>query len=85
MCDPTAYEVLYSACGTPEALRLRTLLLCGFDYLPCNDEEFERALANQALALNGGFHRVMSSADVLVAAPPSGIGPRSCTTTATST
>ncbi|MFF1464950.1 PIN domain nuclease [Streptomyces sp. NPDC002932] len=67
VCAPTEYEVLYSARGKPEALRLRTLLR-GFDYLPCNDEAFEQALAIQALALNAGFHRALSLADVLIAA-----------------
>ncbi|MBV7670736.1 PIN domain nuclease [Streptomyces halstedii] len=67
VCAPTEYEVLYSARGKPEALRLRTLLR-GFDYLPCNDEVFEQALAIQALALNAGFHRALSMADVLIAA-----------------
>ncbi|MFG2682325.1 PIN domain nuclease [Streptomyces sp. NPDC048392] len=67
LCAPTEYEVLYSARGKREALRLRTLLR-GFDYVPCNDEEFERALAIQALALNAGFHRALSLADVLIAA-----------------
>ncbi|MET8683577.1 PIN domain nuclease [Streptomyces sp. NPDC004732] len=66
VCAPTEYEVLYSARGKPEALRLRTLLR-GFDYLPCNDEAFEQALAIQALALNAGFHRALSLADVLIA------------------
>ncbi|NUS95126.1 MAG: PIN domain nuclease [Nocardia sp.] len=67
VCAPTEYEVLYSARGKPEALRLRTLLR-GFDYLPCNDEEFERALEIQGLALAAGFHRALSLADVLIAA-----------------
>ncbi|MFE1754653.1 PIN domain nuclease [Streptomyces anandii] len=67
VCAPTEYGILYSARGEPEALRLRTLLR-GFDYLPCNDEEFERALEIQALALNAGFHRALSLADVLIAA-----------------
>lgn len=84
VCAPTEYEVLYWARGKPEALRLRTLLR-GFDYLPCNDEEFEQALAIQALALNAGFHRALSPADVLIAATAERHGPRSCTTTATST
>ncbi|WP_234021367.1 hypothetical protein [Streptomyces sp. 142MFCol3.1] len=51
----------------PEALRLRPLLH-GFDYLPRHDEEFERTLETQALALNAGFHRALSLAGVLVAA-----------------
>ncbi|MEU1983428.1 PIN domain nuclease [Nocardia sp. NPDC019395] len=67
VCAPTEYEMLYSARGKPEALRLRTLLR-GFDYLPCNDEEFERALEIQALASAAGFHRALSLADVLIAA-----------------
>lgn len=67
VCAPTEYAVLYSARGKPEALRLSTLLR-GFDYLPCNDEEFERALEIQGLALNAGFHRALSLADVLIAA-----------------
>ncbi|MFJ3277109.1 PIN domain nuclease [Streptomyces halstedii] len=67
VCAPTEYEVLYSARRKPEALRLRTLLR-GFDYLPCDDEVFEQALAIQALALNAGFHRALSMADVLIAA-----------------
>ncbi|MGW0362278.1 PIN domain-containing protein [Streptomyces sp. NPDC002990] len=67
VCAPTEYEVLSSAHGKPEALRLRTLLR-GFDYLPCNDGEFERAAEIQALALNAGFHRALSLADVLIAA-----------------
>jgi predicted nucleic acid-binding protein len=67
VCAPTEYEVLYSARGKPEALRLRTLLR-GFDYLPCNDEEFGQALAIQAPALNAGFDRALSLADVLIAA-----------------
>ncbi|KAF0651524.1 MULTISPECIES: PIN domain nuclease [Streptomyces] len=67
VCAPTEYEVLYSARGKPEALRLRTLLR-GFDYLPCNDAEFERALEIQTLALSAGFHRALSLADVLIAA-----------------
>ncbi|MFC3964818.1 PIN domain nuclease [Nocardia jiangsuensis] len=67
VCAPTEYEVLFSARGKSEALRLRTLLR-GFDYLPCNDEEFERALEIQALALDAGFHRALSLADVLIAA-----------------
>ncbi|MFG2760731.1 PIN domain nuclease [Streptomyces wuyuanensis] len=67
VCAPTEYEVLYSARGQSEALRLRTLLR-GFDHLPCNDEEFERALEIQALALNAGFQRALSLTDVLIAA-----------------
>ncbi|MDQ0986726.1 PIN domain nuclease [Streptomyces sp. V2I9] len=67
VCAPTEYDVLYSAGGKLEALRLRTLLR-GFDYLPCNDEAFERALAIQALAVNTAFHRALSLADVLIAA-----------------
>ncbi|MFG3235956.1 hypothetical protein ACGFZG_29930 [Streptomyces antibioticus] len=82
--DNRAYEVLYSARGKPETLRLRTLLR-GFDYLTCNDGEFERALKIQALALNAGFQRALSLAHILIAAISSGIEPRSCTTTVTST
>ncbi|WP_030206938.1 PIN domain nuclease [Streptomyces bikiniensis] len=67
VCAPTEYGVLYSAHGKSEALRLRTLLR-GFDHLPCNDEEFERALEIQVLALNAGFHRALSPADFLIAA-----------------
>ncbi|MFC8371967.1 PIN domain nuclease [Streptomyces sp. NPDC057239] len=67
VCAPTEYEVLYPARGRPEALRLRTLLR-GFDCLPCNDQEFERALEIQGLALSAGFHRALSPADVLIAA-----------------
>ncbi|WP_369217177.1 PIN domain nuclease [Streptomyces flavofungini] len=67
VCGPTKYEILFSARGKPEAARLRTLLR-GFDYLPCDDQEFERALEIQALALNAGFHRALSLADVLIAA-----------------
>jgi predicted nucleic acid-binding protein len=67
VCAPTEYEVLYSARRGPDALRLRTPLR-GLDYLACNDEEFERALRIQALALNAGFHRPLSPADLLIAA-----------------
>jgi predicted nucleic acid-binding protein len=48
-------------CGSWRCLR-------GFDCLPCNDEEFERALEIQALVLSAGFHRALPLADVLIAA-----------------
>ncbi|WP_419997814.1 PIN domain nuclease [Streptomyces boninensis] len=67
VCAPVEYEILYSARDKTEALRFRTLLRA-FDYLPCNDEQLERALEVQALAMNAGFHRALSLADVLIAA-----------------
>ncbi|MFF0725815.1 PIN domain nuclease [Streptomyces sp. NPDC004134] len=67
VCAPVEYEILYSARDKAEATRFRTLLRA-FDYLPCNDAEFERALEVQSLAMNSGFHRALSLADVLIAA-----------------
>jgi hypothetical protein len=67
VCAVVEYEILYSARDKAEALRFRTLLRA-FDYLPCNDEEFERAIEVQSLAMNAGFHRALSMADVLIAA-----------------
>ncbi|UGY92609.1 PIN domain nuclease [Streptomyces gobiensis] len=66
-CGAVEYEVLYSARNKAEALRLRTMLR-SFDYLPMNDEIWDRALKVQSEAMNAGFHRALSLTDLLIAA-----------------
>lgn len=67
VCGPIEYEVLFSARNAAEADRLRHLLF-GFDYVSCGDEVWDRVREVQAEAMNKGFHRCLSPADVLIAA-----------------
>ncbi|WP_335970497.1 MULTISPECIES: PIN domain nuclease [Streptomycetaceae] len=67
VCSPTEYEMVHSARDCAEALRISTWLHA-FDYLHTDDAAFTRALEVQRHALNAGFHRALSLADLLVAA-----------------
>ncbi|MEU6058083.1 PIN domain nuclease [Streptomyces sp. NPDC047097] len=67
VCQPTEYEMVHSARDSAEAMRISTWLHA-FDYLRADDDTFTRALEVQRLALNAGFHRALSLADVLIAA-----------------
>jgi hypothetical protein len=60
-------EMLYSARNAGEAELIRDLLR-GFDYLPCPDEVWDRALDIQVQAIRKGNHRALSTADLLIAA-----------------
>ncbi|MFE4174671.1 PIN domain nuclease [Streptomyces sp. NPDC056909] len=66
-CAVVEYEMVHSARTKQDASRMR-LSLRGFDYVPCNDEEHDRALWLQREALRQGFHRALSLSDVLIAA-----------------
>lgn len=67
VCQPTEYEMVHSARDTAEATRISTWLHA-FDYLPCDDDTFTRALEVQRHAVNAGFHRALSLPDLLIAA-----------------
>jgi predicted nucleic acid-binding protein len=67
VCRTTEYEMVHSARDSAEAMRISTWLHA-FDYLPTDDHVFARALAVQRHAVNAGFHRALSLADLLVAA-----------------
>ncbi|NJP99040.1 PIN domain nuclease [Streptomyces zingiberis] len=67
VCRPTEYEMIHSARDSSEATRISTWLHA-FDYLPCDDDSFTRALAIQRHALNSGFHRALSLPGLLIAA-----------------
>jgi predicted nucleic acid-binding protein len=67
VCQPTEYEMIYSARDTAEATRISTWLHA-FDYLYSGDDTFTRALEVQRHALNVGSHRALSLPDLLVAA-----------------
>ncbi|MCM2578850.1 PIN domain nuclease [Streptomyces meridianus] len=67
VCRPTEFEMIHSARDSAEATRISTWLHA-FDYLPTDDDAFERALEIQRHALNAGFHRALSLPDLLIAA-----------------
>ena len=67
VCQPTEYEMIYSARSCSEATQINTWLYA-FDYLYSGDDTFSRALEVQRHALNVGFHRALSLPDLLVAA-----------------
>ncbi|MGI5144133.1 PIN domain nuclease [Streptomyces sp. CA-106110] len=60
-------EMMHRARDKAEAARLAGFL-DAFDYLPCPDEAWDRAVEVQQLALQGGFHRALSMADLLISA-----------------
>jgi predicted nucleic acid-binding protein len=60
-------EMLYSARNAREADLIRESLR-GFDYLPCPDEVWDRALDIRVQAIRKGNHRALSTADLLIAA-----------------
>ncbi len=66
-CAVIEYEMIFGARTKTDASRIRVSLR-GFDYVPCNDEEHERALWLQREALRRGFHRALSLSDLLIAA-----------------
>ncbi|MGI5143067.1 PIN domain-containing protein [Streptomyces sp. CA-106110] len=59
--------MMHSARDKAEAARLAGFL-GAFDYLHCVDEVWDRALEVQQLALQAGFHRATSMADLLISA-----------------
>lgn len=67
VCQPTEYEMVHSARDGSEATRISTWLRA-FDYVHSTDGTFTRALEVQRHALNAGFHRALSLADLLIAA-----------------
>lgn len=67
VCQPTEYEMIYSARSSSEATQISTWLHA-FDYLYSGDDTFTCALEVQRHALKVGFHRALSLPDLLVAA-----------------
>ena len=67
VCGAVEIEVIHSARTAKEAQRVRWLLK-GFDWLAMPDEIWDRAVDVQLQAVNQGFHRALSMADLLVAA-----------------
>ena len=67
ICAPTEFEMLYSARDKAEAARLRRFLNA-FDYLTCDADQWQRALEVQQMAIDAGYHRALSMADLLIAA-----------------
>jgi predicted nucleic acid-binding protein len=66
-CAAVEWEMVYSVRNKPDMARIR-FLLRGFNFLYCGDEVFERVLEVQGVALERGFHRALSMADLLIAA-----------------
>jgi predicted nucleic acid-binding protein len=67
VCGAVEIEVIHSARTIKEAQRARWLLR-GFDWLAMPDEIWDRAVEVQVQALQKGYHRALSMADLLVAA-----------------
>jgi len=67
VCGAVEIEVIHSARTVEEAQRARWLLR-GFDWLVMPDEIWDRAIEVQIQALQKGYHRALSMADLLVAA-----------------
>jgi len=67
VCGAVETEVIHSARTVEEAQRARWLLR-GFDWLVMPDEIWDRAIEVQIQALQKGYHRALSMADLLVAA-----------------
>lgn len=67
VCGAIEIEVIHSARTVTEAQRARRLLR-GFDWLAMPDEIWDRAVEIQVQALQKGYHRALSMADLLVAA-----------------
>jgi predicted nucleic acid-binding protein len=66
-CAAVEWEMIYSARNKPDTARIR-FLLRGFTFLYCGDKVFDRVLDVQGIALERGFHRALSMADLLIAA-----------------
>lgn len=64
---PVEMEVMYSGRNGKEATELRSFL-SGFDYLPCDDEAWTRALTLRQLAVGLGNHRALSTMDLFICA-----------------
>ena len=67
VCGAIEIEVIHNARTVTEAQRARWLLR-GFDWLAMPDEIWDRAVEIQVQALQKGYHRALSMADLLVAA-----------------
>jgi predicted nucleic acid-binding protein len=67
VCGAVEIEVIHSARTVKEAQHARWLLR-GFDWLAMPDEIWDRAVEVQVQALQKGYHRALSMADLLVAA-----------------
>jgi predicted nucleic acid-binding protein len=67
VCGAVEVEVVQSAQSAKDAQRARWLLR-GFDWLTMPDEIWDRAIDVQINALNRGFHRALSMADLVIAA-----------------
>jgi len=67
VCGAVEIEVIHSARTVKETQRARWLLR-GFDWLAMPDEIWDRAAEVQVQALQKGYHRALSMADLLVAA-----------------
>lgn len=67
VCGAIEIEVIHSARTVTEAQRARWLLR-GFDWLAMPDEIWDRVVEIQVQALQKGYHRALSMADLLVAA-----------------
>ncbi len=66
-CVAVEWEMVYSARSKPDMTRIR-FLLRGFAYLYAGDEVLDRVLEVQRIAVEHGFHRALSLADLLIAA-----------------
>ncbi|MBW5482626.1 PIN domain nuclease [Streptomyces bambusae] len=67
ICPPVEYEMMFSLRSKGEMPAVGKWLR-GFDYLYCEYEDCERALEIQRLAIERGFHRALSWADLQIAA-----------------
>ncbi len=66
-CAAVEWEMAYSARNKPDMARIR-FLLRGFTHLYSGEDVFDRVLEIQSAALERGFHRALSLADLLIAA-----------------
>ena len=66
-CAAVQWEMVHNARNKPDLARIR-FLLRGFNFLHSGDKVFDRVLDVQGAALERGFHRALSMADLLIAA-----------------
>jgi hypothetical protein len=66
-CAPVEMEMLYSARNASDRDRIRDWLRA-FDWLPTNDETWQRAIEMQCALIEQGSHRAASLSDLLIAA-----------------
>lgn len=66
-CATLDAEALYSACSPAHYEQLRADRRAAYEYLPADDEHWQRAFAIQRELARIGKHRVMGMADLLTA------------------